>query len=127
MHPIIEVSAGGFSAALTQSFEIILWGSGEFGTFRNTQKVCIDGVSFQKVHVSKFSEKSFIAAIDDRNLLYTWGCNKSGQLGHGDNDPRSLPTQVLQLKRKQVKSVALGYDFVIALGRDISLEEKRQK
>lgn len=49
MHEITSVTAGGFSAALTSNKSIILWGTGEFGCFRNPQKVCIDGVSFKEV------------------------------------------------------------------------------
>ena len=35
MHDIISVSAGGFSAALTSSNQMIIWGTGEFGCFKN--------------------------------------------------------------------------------------------
>jgi len=35
MHEIVNVAAGGFSAALTSNQQIILWGTGEFGRFTN--------------------------------------------------------------------------------------------
>lgn len=46
MHDITQVAAGGFSAALTSSKSIIIWGSGEFGQFVYPQKVCIEGINF---------------------------------------------------------------------------------
>ena len=38
-----------------------------------------------------------------------------------------MPSQVQSLKRKQVTQVSLGGDFVIMLGRDISLEEQKMR
>ena len=100
MHDIIKVAAGGFSAAITSSHSIILWGTGEFGCFIYPQKVCIEGISFRDIQISNHESKSFIAAIDTKGLLYTWGTNEFGQLGHGDHESRSLPHQVLQLRKK---------------------------
>jgi hypothetical protein len=34
MHEITQISAGGFSAVLTSTQNIILWGTGEFGCFK---------------------------------------------------------------------------------------------
>jgi hypothetical protein len=33
MFNIIKVAAGGFSAALTNQNDILIWGSGDFGTY----------------------------------------------------------------------------------------------
>lgn len=76
MHKIVQVAAGGFSAALTASGNVILWGEGVFGSFQNPQKVCIDR-TFIDVQVSK-SGMPFITTVDKKGLLYTWGANEKG-------------------------------------------------
>lgn len=79
MHKVKQVRAGVFSACLTEQNELILWGSGVFGTFAQPQKVCIDGVNFQDIQVSKGQtteqDQGFLAASDHRGLVYTWGSN----------------------------------------------------
>jgi len=59
----------------------------------------MDGVSFRDIQISK-QESSFAAAIDQRGCVYAWGPNFDGQLGHGDYNTRTLPSQVMRLKRK---------------------------
>ena len=60
--------------------------------------------------------------------IYTWGPNFDGQLGQGDFSTRTLPTQVMRLKRKHIKRVVLGDRFAVATGKDVSLAElKRRK
>ncbi|WKA08400.1 hypothetical protein VitviT2T_026126 [Vitis vinifera] len=44
-----------------------------------------------------------------------WGKGANGQLGHGDNNNRNIPTLVEALKDKQVKSVACGSNFTAAI------------
>lgn len=46
-------------------------------------------------------------AIDEKNDLYTWGRNDSGQLGHGNFDKYKLPTKVVSISN--VIDVAAGY------------------
>jgi len=48
-------------------------------------------------------------------------------LGHGDEKDRKLPSQILQLKRKEVSQISIGGDFVIMLGKDIKLHPVRQE
>lgn len=60
-------------------------------------------------------------------MLYTWGPNVFGQLGHGDFDSRALPSKINNLKRKNITSVKLGNDFLISLGSNISKESKEKK
>lgn len=56
------------------------------------------------------------AAIDSEGRLYTWGCNDSGQLGHGEiTTPELVPRLVEALKDKRVMSVAVGGAHVVAV------------
>lgn len=56
------------------------------------------------------------AAVDSKGLLWTWGTNKFGELGVGDNESRVHPYPVLTLKGKIVTQIACGGSFVVALG-----------
>ena len=63
IHNIVHCAAGGFSAAITDLNQLIVWGTGQFGVFSTPQKVCMDGIYFKDIQISK-SESSFAAAID---------------------------------------------------------------
>lgn len=52
IHRITKVAAGGFSAAITDQRQLILWGTGTFGTFSTPQKVCMEDVNFIDIQVS---------------------------------------------------------------------------
>lgn len=43
---IRKVIAGGFSAAITAKHQILVWGSGEFGSFKTPQKIYMNNVEF---------------------------------------------------------------------------------
>lgn len=74
IHNVQQISAGGFSAAITDQNQLIVWGSGAFGNFATPQKVCMDGVEFKSIEIS-CAEQAFAAAIDTKGGLYCWGFN----------------------------------------------------
>ena len=86
----------------------------------------MDGIQFSDIQISK-QESSFASALDQLGRLYSWGPNFDGQLGQGDFNTRTLPTQVMRLKRKQIKKVVLGDRYALALGKDVSLADLRRK
>ena len=59
--------------------------------------------------------------------MYSWGGNTLGQLGHGDQRIRKLPTQIQSLKRKTITKASIGHNFVVMLGRDVSQAEQQMK
>jgi len=65
MHIIIKISAGTFSGAITSNKELLIWGSGEFGTISQPQKLFLDDVQFTDLKLSK-SSNGFAAALDDQ-------------------------------------------------------------
>ena len=77
IHRVVKVAAGHFSAALTDQSQLIVWGSGQFGVFSTPQKVCMEGILFTDVQISK-QESSFAAALDSKGAVYTWGPNFDG-------------------------------------------------
>jgi len=78
IHDIKKVCAGSFSAALTSNNQLIIWGQGEFGTFKTPQKVCIDQVNFVDVCVSRSPAEAYLVALDVTGKLFTWGTNSFG-------------------------------------------------
>ena len=120
-HSIKKVIAGSFSAAINTDDSILIWGTGEFGVIKQPQMLYMDKVRFADCQVSKYQSCNLQAsaiALDSTGKVYTWGSNGFGQLGHGDDRTRKLPTMVLPLKRKFVKQVAIGDGFMIMLGKD---------
>ena len=71
------MAAGGFSLALTDQNQVLVWGTGNFGTFGTPQKVCMDGVRFTDIAIG-CTERSSASAIDNKGALYTWGYNENG-------------------------------------------------
>lgn len=51
--------------------------------------------------------------------VHSWGHNDMGQLGHNDTTERTTPTKITALKGKIVTAIALGHDFVVALGKTL--------
>lgn len=51
-----------------------------------------------------------------QGTLYSWGYNDYGQLGHGDYVERATPERIDSLDGKRVTQIALGNEFVLALG-----------
>lgn len=64
MYLIRKVVAGGFSVALTSQNELLVWGTGDFGTFQTPQKLFLDDIRISDIELSKTSE-AFGAALDD--------------------------------------------------------------
>jgi alpha-tubulin suppressor-like RCC1 family protein len=102
---------------------LFFWGTGVFGTFYEP-RVVIDA---DIVDVSVGG--SFGIAQDKEGLLWSWGTNSNGELGHSDLKTRIYPQPIMQLKRKAIRKVVCGGQFVIAVGRDksISTKDKQRK
>ena len=51
-----------------------------------------------------------------QGTCYSWGLNDYGQLGHSDYKERATPERIDSLDGKRVSQLAIGHEFVIALG-----------
>ncbi|GAB5372920.1 hypothetical protein AAMO2058_001705600 [Amorphochlora amoebiformis] len=69
----------------------------------------IDGVACGRLHNAFLTE--------DGNV-YTWGCNFYGQLGHGDNTNRSMPTYTAGLTNAEITEICCGLDYTVALSQN---------
>ena len=58
-----------------------------------------------------------------QGTLYSWGMNDFGQLGHGDYKQRATPERIDALDGKRVSQIALGHEYVIALGLTMAQKE----
>ncbi|XP_022873045.1 PH, RCC1 and FYVE domains-containing protein 1-like [Olea europaea var. sylvestris] len=116
-----QVACGhNLTVALTTSGHVYTMGSPVYGQLGNPQS---DGKLPSRVE-GKLA-KSFVdeiacgayhvAVLTSRTEVYTWGKGANGRLGHGDTDDRSFPTIVEALKEKQVKSIACGTHFTVAI------------
>lgn len=48
------------------------------------------------------------------NVVCSWGMGEDGQLGHGDAEYRSSPTQLSALDGQEIVSLTCGVDHTIA-------------
>ena len=55
-------------------------------------------------------------ARDAASLLFTWGANKFGELGHGDTAKRTVPRLVKMLKGTSASAAAPASVFAVSLG-----------
>jgi len=74
--------------------------------------------SVNKLDILDFQlSKGGIALILTRQgTCYSWGFNEYGQLGQGDYKERATPERIDGLDNKRVTQIAVGHDFVVALG-----------
>jgi alpha-tubulin suppressor-like RCC1 family protein len=98
------------SAAIDEDDKLYMWGintSGQLGVGttnnRSTPTAVLGNKSWSKV---ESNGDSTYAIESDTKLLYSWGLNDYGQLGHGTTTNRSSPVAVLG--NKKVKDVKVG-------------------
>ncbi|KAF5930265.1 hypothetical protein HYC85_031138, partial [Camellia sinensis] len=116
-----QVACGhSLTAALTTSGHVYTMGSPVYGQLGNVQA---DGKLPARVEgklIKSFVDEIacgayHVAVLTQKTEVYTWGKGANGRLGHGDTDDRNSPTLVEALKDKQVKSIACGTNFTVAI------------
>ncbi|KAK1292176.1 Protein Brevis radix-like 1 [Acorus calamus] len=124
--PLIEpnfcqVACGhSLTVALSTSGHVYTMGSTVYGQLGNSHAdgklpVRVEG-KLSKNFVEEIACGAYhVAVLTSRTEVYTWGKGANGRLGHGDTDDKSSPTLVEALKDKQVKSVACGTNFTVAI------------
>ncbi|CAI9097502.1 OLC1v1033941C1 [Oldenlandia corymbosa var. corymbosa] len=112
------------TVAATQSGEVFTWGSnreGQLGyTSVDTQPTPRRVSSLKSRIVAVAAANKHTAVISDLGEVFTWGCNKEGQLGYGTSNSASnySPRLVESLKGKVLISVAAAKYHTIVLGTD---------
>ena len=107
---ITKVAAGRTSAALDDKGVVYIWGGEHLvpNALNEIEGIIVD------IELGG----NFAGAIDTEGDLYTWGENKSGELGAGDYKPRTRPTHFPSIKGKQLIAISCGGAYAIALGRN---------
>eukprot|EP00931_Biecheleriopsis_adriatica_P018476 TRINITY_DN12943_c0_g1_i1.p1 TRINITY_DN12943_c0_g1~~TRINITY_DN12943_c0_g1_i1.p1 ORF type:complete len:719 (-),score=181.78 TRINITY_DN12943_c0_g1_i1:57-2213(-) len=57
----------------------------------------------------------FSASVSESGEVYTWGCGKDGQLGHGDSKDVHIPRAVRYLQSKVIRSVSCAEHHAAAV------------
>ncbi|KAL6962388.1 PH, RCC1 and FYVE domains-containing protein 1 [Sarracenia purpurea var. burkii] len=121
------------TVGLTTSGHVFTMGSTVYGQLGNTQsdgKVpCLVENKLISESVEEIACGAYhVAALTNRNEVYTWGKGANGRLGHGDVEDRKTPTLVDALKDRHVKFIACGsnYTAAICLHRWVSGAEQSQ-
>ncbi|KAJ1611420.1 putative uvb-resistance protein uvr8 [Cryptosporidium canis] len=115
---ICKVSCGSnYSAAITNSGDLILWGNGGCGQlgFGNLEDCLVPRVNMNLKNVIQIScSDRHTAAITNTGELYTWGCSRNGKLGHAQTELGvyskvvSRPMRVKGLEGEKVIQVSCG-------------------
>jgi len=114
---IVKIAANNISACLTINGKVFVWGFGD-----NIIPVVLNETNKMVREVSV--GHSFGALIDIEGNVYTWGTNKTGELGTGDYKNRYNPIVVPTLIGRKAKEVACGQSHVIILGETITSNNK---
>lgn len=112
------------TVAATQSGEVFTWGSnreGQLGyTSVDTQPTPRRVSSLKSKIVAVAAANKHTAVISDSGEIFTWGCNKEGQLGYGTSNSASnyTPRLVEYLKGKVFVAVSAAKYHTIVLRSD---------
>ena len=81
--------------------------SGNEGLYRTPIEIPVPNAKFSQIECGK----DFCLLLTTSGVLYSFGSNQFGQLGHGDTEPRTYPTVVkffLDMK-KRVDQISCGF------------------
>ncbi|XP_004493187.1 uncharacterized protein [Cicer arietinum] len=108
----------------TQGGEVFTWGSnreGQLGyTSVDTQPTPRRVSSLRSKIVAVAAANKHTAVVSDLGEVFTWGCNREGQLGYGTSNSASnyTPHVVESLKGKTLTKVSAAKYHTIVLGSD---------
>lgn len=118
---MISIAAGGnHSIALRRDGTVWTWGAngfGQLGDFATTAGIAtpiqVDGIAGVKAIAGGGSHS---CALAEDGTVWTWGDNRSGQLGTGDRTSRKTPLRVNGLD--PAKAIDGGWAYTIVLQED---------
>ncbi|KAF7801456.1 Inhibitor of Bruton tyrosine kinase [Senna tora] len=108
----------------TEGGEVFTWGSnreGQLGyTSVDTQPTPRRVTSLRSKIVAVAAANKHTAVVSDSGEVFTWGCNREGQLGYGTSNSASnyTPRVVEYLKGKNLIEVSAAKYHTIVLGSD---------
>nr|CAB3452005.1 unnamed protein product [Digitaria exilis] len=108
----------------TEAGELFTWGSNREGQLGypsvDTQSTPRRVSSLKQRIIAVAAANKHSAAVADTGEVFTWGCNKEGQLGYGTSNSASncIPRMVEYLKGKVFRGVSAAKYHTIVLGVD---------
>jgi len=119
---IILISCGELnSMCLTENHLVYVWGANNYGqlglgdrTNRSTPTL-LTLPNNEKASFVRCGGYDFSLCLTENNLCYTWGFNRDGQLGFGDENIRSNPTLLTLPKQERISFITCGYSHVLCL------------
>ncbi|KAJ6826633.1 uncharacterized protein M6B38_371070 [Iris pallida] len=108
----------------TENGEVFTWGSnreGQLGyTSVDTQSTPRRVSSLRARVIAVAAANKHSAAVIESGEVFTWGCNKEGQLGYGTSNSASnyIPRMVEYLKGKIFRGVSVAKYHTVVLGAD---------
>ncbi|XP_052175868.1 PH, RCC1 and FYVE domains-containing protein 1-like isoform X2 [Diospyros lotus] len=129
---VSSISCGPWhTAAVTMVGQLFTFGDGTFGALghgdHSSSSVprvvkTLEGLRTLKVSCGFWHTAAVVEAIvepessgSSTKKLFTWGSGDKGQLGHGDTEPRIIPSCVVSLCDTNFCQVACGHSITIAL------------
>ncbi|CAA6653770.1 unnamed protein product [Spirodela intermedia] len=108
----------------TESGEVFTWGSNREGQLGypsvDTQPTPRRVSSLRSRIIAVAAANKHTAAVAESGEVFTWGCNKEGQLGYGTSNSASnyTPRLVEYLKGRNFKAVSVAKYHTVVLGAD---------
>lgn len=122
---VAQVVAGGrHCMILTDMGSVLTFGCNEFGQLGNgttnhvyvPTEISLEGEGDTVIHIAACAEYSML--LTDHGNVYTFGCNKDGQLGHNNNIHANKPNKVHDLAHKFIVKIAAGGCHSVVLSSD---------
>ena len=125
--PVVAVSCGqAHTLALAEGGDLWVWGGGEHGVLglnSSDDKLVpflLDASHFGGAKISQiYCGYSHSLAVTLTGECWSWGYNRGGALGHGDERTRRVPTPLLLPDESKVLCAACGqgHTLVVTDGR----------
>jgi len=117
----VEIACGDWhTALLTAASEVYMWGSGRNGQLGNNSwvgsliPIRIESLAAVNVTQVVCGAIHTMVLTGDGNI-YSWGCGKEGQLGHGDKVSLRVPQCIEPFCDDQLTSISAGQAYSAAL------------
>lgn len=121
---VVSAACGTYhSVFLTAAGEVFTCGNGLLGRLGHGEPVSLTVPKIVaalrgKIIIQAACGAAFTACISNQGILYTWGCNRYGQIGHGKNPNLVFPRNVSAFHSKFVNEIQAGKFHLLVLLED---------